>query len=356
LIHILNSAGQITTYATAQYLSFRFHHDDHHPSHNFPSPILACGAPTPIPPVTFEPRIILKSSTAILPSQNLEVNGKLDLPFVSPAKAVLSRNFVDTARSSLGTSALGSQALVPRTSENDDQNTATAERYFQALYLWRQKHWPSRSGMVNTVDSIRDEYSKNGRINYVDIILDKVALQSNTEIQDTFHSEGSFVLSNMERDQYNRKVAFKFFSFDLETKRLEARAKGQSYYGTVEDIKKLYTARNGHILYHNIQSEASRIHFPYTFDLNAEGRAATHARVLRNVYAVRAFCSALRRWYKENAPTNEMATMTDSKIKAKFRVSEGGGDKKLDYRKMENEVREKNLKDKNGSLLKFNIT
>ncbi|KAG6847217.1 hypothetical protein H0H93_009455, partial [Arthromyces matolae] len=310
--------------------------------------ILACGAPTPIPPVTFEPEIILKSSTAILPSQNLEVNGKLDLPIFPPAKAVLPRN--------LGTSALGSQALLPRTSENDDQNTATAERYFEALYLWRQKHWPSRSGMVNTVDSIREEYSKNGRINYVDIILDKVALQSNTEIQDTFHSEGSFVLSNMERDEYNRKVAFKFFSFDLETKRLEARAKGQSYYGTVEDIKKLYTARNGHILYHNIQSEASRIHFPYTFDLNIERRAATRARVTQNVYAVRAFCSALRRWYQENAPTNEMATMTDSKIKAKFRESEGGGDKKLDYRKMENEVREKNLKDKNGSLLKFNMT
>ncbi|KAG6818588.1 hypothetical protein H0H93_003736 [Arthromyces matolae] len=336
--------------------------------------ILTPVAPIPIPlPLTPNSDILENPSSLRIPtSQNLKNRDptfgksradrdpspfefrKFDLK-----KTVSSSSDCSSSRTKL-TPARGSQPLVRRTHSSNEQNKATAEKFFEALCLWRHKHWSYETEKVYTFDSIRNEYTKNGRINYIDIMLDKVALQSQSHesIQDTFHFDGNFTLTKMDRETYNRKVANRFFSQVLENNRLEAQKQNRPFYASFQDIKELYTAKNSRVLYKKIEIEASRINFPYKFDLDVQAKAANNARAIKNGNTAVSFCKALRRWYNKNDPTNPIATLSDGEIKDMFRVSGSrgvGNEKRIDFRRMEDEIRQRGLKDGNGAILKFDI-
>ncbi|KAG6836510.1 hypothetical protein H0H93_007300 [Arthromyces matolae] len=333
--------------------------------------ILAPVAPTPIPPSTITSDSVSgippNPSSLQVPTQTLNAN--LDIPWLNtPTQTVAflrqrDLDFADPASacSTSGTrSTSGTAPPVQSTPESDVQNEATAEKFFEAVCLWRHKNWPREIEEVDTVDSIRNEYTKNGRINYIDIMLDKVALQSHNHesIQDNFHFDGNFVLNRVDRESYNRQVAYRFFSKVLEIRRLEAEKQGQHFYPSFQDIKRHYTARNSRILYHKIEIEASNINFPYKFDFDVQTKAANIARASKNSNTVVSFCKALRRWYNQNRPTDPIATFSDQAIKDKFRVQGRrgvGNGKRIDFQRMEDEIRQKGLKDGNGAPLKFDI-
>ncbi|KAG6848920.1 hypothetical protein H0H93_012794 [Arthromyces matolae] len=303
--------------------------------------ILVCGAPTPIPTSTSD---ILPNASLLFTSPNLKDVPSHDLrglPDNTP-NVILPDSVVDATR--LRT-ALGSQSLVRRTDDYDARNAADAERYFKALFEWRQKNWTK----VPPLNVIKEEYMTDGHINYIQILLDIAVLESSTPNGFTFRPK--IVLDPGQREQYNLSVARKYFSLIVNKRRLEEDKKGISYHATPDDIQVEYMA-NGKIQYRRIIKEIKNnaITFPYKFRLSDDGtRLATETRKNHNRKTVKVFCTTLRAWYMANKADDPIVWMSDEQILENFR--EKG--LRLDYNKIEQEAATKGLKNEDGSSFVF---